>query len=174
MYRLKKNGLRILKVFHLVAASCWLGGAISLMTLNLNSPAVTAEGMLYGINTASHFIDMWVIGVIGVLGCLITGILYGTFTVWGFFQYKWIIWKWALTAAALISAMLFLAPGVEVIIELSRELGNSALYDETYLAIKNSHLFWGLIQVTLLLLMVIFSVFKPWGKRKAKTSKTTP
>ncbi len=136
-----------------------------MITLNLNNSAALSEGTLYGINLASHFIDTVVVAACGALGCLITGLLYGVFTNWGFFKYKWIILKWALTAFSLTSAMLFLGPGEGAMLELSRELGNTALHNDSYLAVKASHLFWSILQITSLSLMIILSVFKPWGKR---------
>ena len=139
-----------------------------MLLLNLNQSAAVSEGMLYGINTASHLIDTWVIAAFGAMGCLITGLIYGAFTNWGFFQHKWIIWKWVTTVVAITSAIIFLGPCVESMLELSRELGTSALYNDTYLAVKAKHLHWSVLQVSLYISMIILSVIKPWGKRKPK------
>ena len=139
-----------------------------MLLLNLNNPAAVSEGMLYGLNTASHLIDFWIIVIFGVLGCLITGIFYGIFTSWGFFKYKWIILKWVIMAVALITATLFLGPSVESMLELSRELGTNALYSDAYLSVKTSHLFWSIVQMALYILMIALSVIKPFGKRSAK------
>jgi len=164
MYKLKKRGFRILKIFHLLAVCCWFGGAASMLLLNLKSSVAVSEGVLYGINTASHLIDTWVIAAFGALGCIITGIMYGIFTTWGFFKHKWIIGKWVITAAALTTAILFLGPAVETMLELSSELGTDALHNQAYLAVKSSHLYVSLLQIALYALMIILSVIKPWGK----------
>ncbi len=143
-----------------------------MITLNINNKAALTEGALYGINLASHYVDIVVVVILGALVCIITGIVYGIFTNWGFFKYRWLIAKWLLTTISLTSAMLFLAPGEEVMLELSKELGNQALQNQAYLIIKAQFLFWSIVQVVLLTLMIICSVFKPWGKRKT-TKKLT-
>ena len=166
MKKLAKNGLKILKCFHLVAASAWLGGAFSLLVLNINNQAAASEGVLYGLNIASHIVDMWVVVAMGAMGCLFTGLLYGIFSGWGFFQHKWLIIKWLLTAAAILSGTFFLGVWEQNMLELSRDLGLDALSDPAYLAVKAKHLYLSLVQVGSLLFMVIISVFKPWGRRK--------
>lgn len=165
LYKFKKDALRIVKIFHLFAACCWVGGAMAMITLNLNNAAALSEGSLYGINFAAHLIDSVVVAACGALGCLITSLIYGVFTNWGFFKYKWIMMKWLLAAFSLTSAILFLGPGEEAMLELSREFGNLALNNDSYLAVKAKHLFWSVLQISSLYLMIILSVFKPWGKR---------
>ena len=169
MITLKKNGLKLLKTVHLLVVCCWLGGASSMLMLNLNNSAAVSEGMLYGMNTASHLIDIWIILVLGVSGCVVTGLLYGIVTPWGFFKHKWIICKWAIVLIAMASATAYLGPGVEAMRELSRALGTNALYDDAYLAVKASHLRWSILQIILYILMVALSVVKPWGKKSVKT-----
>ena len=165
MLKLGKNGLKVLKIFHLLGVCFWLGGAVSLLVLNLKNPVAISEGMLYGINTASHLIDLWVIAV-GALGCIITGLIYGVFTTWGFFKHKWIIAKWLLIIIAFITISIFLAPSIESMLNLSKESGTNALRNNDYLAVKATHLYWSVFQVILYSVMVIISVIKPWGKRK--------
>lgn len=168
MFKLKKNGLKALKIFHLLAVSCWVGGAVSMILLNIYNSHAVSEGMLYGINTASHLIDFWIILIFGVSGCLITGVIYGVFTTWGFCKHKWIIVKWIIVFAALISATVFLGPAVESMLELSRSLGTNALYSDMYLKVKSSHLQWSLLQIAMYIGLIILSVIKPWGKRGNK------
>ena len=171
MYKLKKNVLKILKLLHLLAACCWIGGAASLSVLNLSQRTSDTEGVLYGINTASHLIDMWIVVVFGALGCLITGFLYGLLTNWGFFKHTWLIWKWILTIAAILSGTFFLGVWESSMLEMSREMGQAALQDNAYLSVKTRHLMLSSVQIAALIFMVWLSVFKPWGK-KADSKKT--
>lgn len=68
-----------------------MGGALSMMLLNRTAPGlIDAEGMLYGMNTAGHAIDIWIISVAGATGCLLTGLLYALLTPWGFFKHRWV------------------------------------------------------------------------------------
>lgn len=170
MFKLQKDGLKVLKICHLLAVCLWLGGAVSVLLLNLKNPAATSEGMLYGINTASNLIDIWVIGL-GAMGCIITGLLYGFFTAWGFFKHKWIIAKWLLIIIAFISISIFLVPSLESMLHLSHEFGTNALHNSDYLVAKSTHLYWSIFQVALYMILVIISVIKPWGKRNRKINE---
>ncbi|MDL2226898.1 hypothetical protein LJB86_04510, partial [Deltaproteobacteria bacterium OttesenSCG-928-M10] len=165
---LGKNGLKVLKCFHLVTACCWLGGAFSLSVLNVNNAAAASEGVLYGLNIASHLVDMWVVVAAGAMGCLVTGLLYSLLSGWGFIRHKWVVLKWVLTIAAILSGTFFLGVWEQNMLELSRDLGPDSLSDPGYLAIKAKHLQLSTIQICALLFMVIISVFKPWGRKSPK------
>jgi uncharacterized membrane protein len=54
MPRLKAKGLKWLKGFHLIAVSCWIGGAVSLILLYFLKNNVTDGNVLYGINKSIH------------------------------------------------------------------------------------------------------------------------
>lgn len=140
MIKLGKNSLKILKCFHLVTAACWLGGAFSLSVLNINNAAAASEGMLYGLNIASHLVDMWVVVTAGAMGCLFTGLLYSLSSGWGFIRHKWVVVKWLLTVTAILSGTFFLGVWERSMLDLSRDLGPEALSDQAYLAIKAKHL----------------------------------
>lgn len=56
MFQLKNNGMKLLKIFHLLGVCCWIGGAMAMLLLNINSASANAGGMLYGINFSSHVI----------------------------------------------------------------------------------------------------------------------
>jgi len=86
MPKLSAKGLRWLKGFHLIAVSFWIGGAIALILLYFLKNGVTDGSVLYGINQSIHHVDMVVVVIPGAFGCLITGLLYLTFSNWGFFK----------------------------------------------------------------------------------------
>lgn len=50
-------------------------------------------------------------------------------------------------------------------LEMSREMGQSALQDNAYLSVKTRHLLLSSVQIAALIFMVWLSVFKPWGKK---------
>ena len=70
MKKLGKTGLHWLKGFHLIAVSCWLGGAVALMLLYFLKGSVGDGGVLFGINQSIHHVDMSVVVIPGALGCL--------------------------------------------------------------------------------------------------------
>lgn len=167
MYKLKNKALKILKIIHLFGASCWFGGAISLLLLNMNNAVATSNNMLYGINMASHVIDMVVVVTFGVYGCILTGIIYGIFTNFGFFKYKWVKIKWLITIICFMSGWLFLGNYEHAMLELSRNANILMHKNMEYLAIRRHHLILSCVQIALLGTIFLVSVFKP-GKKKSK------
>lgn len=166
MYRLQGRGIKILKIFHLFGASCWLGGAICMILLNRAGAQAEGAGMLYGINFASHAIDMWVVVTFGVYVCLMTGLCYGLFTPWGFFRQRWVAVKWALTVICFSSGWILLGRWEGQMLEISSQTGERALQNADYLRIRASHFWLSLLQITMLMAMFAISVIKPWKKRE--------
>lgn len=68
-------------------------------------------GVLFGINQSTHHVDMLVIVIPGAIGCLITGLIYGIFTNWGFFKHNWMMFKWTITVTAIFLGTVSLISG---------------------------------------------------------------
>ena len=166
MKKLGKNGLRWLKGFHMITVSCWLGGAVSLLLLYPLKKGALNGGVLYGINQSIHHVDMMVVVIPGAFGCLISGLIYGIFTKWGFFKHKWMILKWIVVFVAILFGTFFLGPWETAMMEISGKLGMSALSDPAYLYNQRMNLIFGALQCLALIITVFISVFKPWRKAK--------
>lgn len=163
MHLVKRQGMVALKIVHLLGASCWLGGAVSLIFLNLYSPAASREGMLYCISFSSHVADMWVVIGLGLGTCVFTGFLYGVLTRWGFFRHRWVAVKWFVTGLCFASGWLFLGRWEGARLALSEAAGNAAL-DAAYQQARALHLWGSLAQAGLLVFLVAISVIRPWKK----------
>jgi len=168
MPKFKPKGLKWLKGFHLIAVSCWLGGGVSLILLYFLKNGVTDGNILYGINQSIHHVDIAVVVIPGAFGCLITGLIYSSFSNWGFFKHTWIIVKWIITIVAIISGTLFLGPWETAMLDISGKLGILSLSDAEYLYNEKMNLIFGTIQVLLLMFTIFISVFKPWKSKKDK------
>jgi len=168
MPKLSAKRLRWLKGFHLIAVSCWIGGAAALMLLYFLKNGVTDGGVLYGINQSIHHVDMVVIVIPGAFGCLITGLLYSIFSNWGFLKHKWLICKWIITVAAILFGTFFLGPWETAMMEISGKLGMVSLSDQSYLYNQKMNFVFGVIQCLALIITVFISIFKPWKKKKSK------
>ena len=169
MAKLSARGLRWLKGFHLIAVSCWIGGAVALILLYFLKNDVTDGGVLYGINQSIHHVDMRVIVIPGAFGCLLTGLIYSNFSNWGFFKHNWLIFKWIVTIAAILFGTFFLGPWETKMMEISGNLGLSSLSDEAYLYNERMNLIFGVVQCLVLMITLFISIFKPWKKRKSRT-----
>ncbi len=103
------------------------------------------------------------------MGSLITGLLISLFTNWGFFKFRWVIFKWTATLAQIIFGTFWLGPwtdGATAIADLERGL---ALQNTTYLYDKQMAVIFGSVQLLLLLAQVLISAYKPWGKRETRS-----
>ncbi len=173
MPKLKAKGLKWLKGFHLIAVSCWVGGAVALILLYFLKGGVTEGGVLYGINQSIHHVDMSVVVIPGALGCLMTGFIYALFSSWGFFKHTWLTFKWIVTVAAILFGTFFLGPWETSMMEISGEIGISSTSDPAYLYNEKMNLIFGAIQVTVLMITIFISIFKPWKSKKRKKEATT-
>lgn len=164
MLQLKKNGLRWLKFLHLFAACCWIGGAMGMTSINLLAEPAANGDVLYGILSASRRVDVWIVILAGLFGCLLTGLCYGLFTSWGFFRHKWVIVKWAGTLAAFFFGNRFLGQWEKALLQMSREMGDAALQNAAFLQTLLQQRYGSIAQTVVLLLLVWISIFKPWKK----------
>ncbi|MBN1106302.1 MAG: hypothetical protein JXL84_23050 [Deltaproteobacteria bacterium] len=168
MPKLKARGLRWLKAFHLIAVCCWVGGGVALILLYFLKEGIPDGGVLYGINKSIHHVDIAVVVIPGAFGCLATGIIYSSFSSWGFFKHTWLIFKWIVTVCAILFGTFFLGPWETTMMEISGKLGMSSLTDPAYLHNEKMNLIFGTVQVLVLMTTIFISVFKPWKSRKAK------
>jgi uncharacterized membrane protein len=167
MPKIGAKGLRWLKGFHLIAVSCWIGGAVALLLLYFLKHDVTDGGIWYGINQSIHHVDMAVVVIPGAFGCLLTGLIFSIFSNWGFFRHNWLIYKWIVTVTAIIFGTFWLGPWETRMMELSGLLGISAVGNDAYLYHQRMNLIFGTIQCLVLMVTVSISIFKPWKKKKS-------
>ena len=165
MPKLSAKGLKWLKGFHLVAVSCWIGGGVSLILLYFLKNGVEDGNILFGINQSIHHVDIAVVVIPGALGCLITGLIYSSFSNWGFFKHGWMIFKWIVTVAAILFGTFFLGPWETTMMEISGKLGISSLSNPEYLYNQKMNLIFGTTQILVLMVTVFISILKPWKKR---------
>ncbi|MEI8187028.1 MAG: hypothetical protein WCG19_10060 [Chlorobiaceae bacterium] len=169
MPKLNQKGLKWLKGFHLIAVSCWVGGAVSLILLYFLKSNVRDGGVLYGINQSIHHVDMAVVVLPGAIGSLITGLIYSLFSHWGFFKHNWLIFKWIVTATAIVFGTFFLGPWETAMMEISGKTGLSSLTDSAYLYNQKMNVIFGSLQVLVLMITIFVSILKPWKPKKETT-----
>lgn len=164
MLKLKAKG------FHLIAVSCWVGGAVALMLLYFLKDGVTGGDVLYGINKSIHHVDMVVVVIPGAFGCLVTGLIYSSFSNWGFFKHTWLVFKWIVTVTAILFGTFFLGPWEATMMEISGKLGMSSLTDQAYLYNERMNVIFGGMQCLLLMVTIFISILKPWKTKRDTTT----
>jgi len=162
MKKMGSAGTRWLKTIHLFFVCSWVGGALSLLLVFFLSGARIGRGV-YAVDAALKLIDDFVI-IPGALGCLLTGLIYGIWTKWGFFRSKWLTVKWVMTVVQILFGTFFLGPWLNGSVEISRSLGEGSLRSPDYLHNGLMNSIWGPVQVFFLLAMVWISVARPWRK----------
>lgn len=171
MAKLKAAGQKWLKGLHLIAVACWVGGGVSLLLLYFLKSGVLDGGELFGINRSIHHVDMAVVVVPGAFGCLLTGLAYSLLTGWGFFRHGWLIFKWIVTGVAIVFGMVCLGPWETKMMTLSGDLGMKAVADAEYLYNQKMNFIWGSVQVSILIVTIFISIFKPWKNFKKQTDQ---
>jgi len=161
MKKMSVSQQKLLKSIHLIFAGLWLSCVIMLTLLPFMSKKISAGDELYMYNVIYHFIDMLVLTPAAII-TLITGLLYSLFTRWRFFRHGWIIYKWVITLAIILVGTFYLGPMVARLLEISEVKRMAALNDPYYLNGLTVGLSAGIINSTLLIIAVFFSIYKPW------------
>lgn len=163
--RLSLRGMKLLKVFHLIFIMMWTIGVIIMALLNWKSEN-QIQTFIYNQKT-SLFID-YVLVIPGAVCGVVTGLIYGLKTNWGFFKYKWITVKWIIGICVIIVGTFFLHPIALNILKSPERL----IADDFYVFLKEYGTDILILQImaTLqgiaLIFLVAISVFKPWMKKK--------
>ena len=135
---------KVMKIIHLVAASLWLGGIVSITIVLIasNTFEKISQEYLFAM-TLVLTIELSMV-IPSSLVLVITGFLYGLFTSWGFIKSRWIAVKWLIAIVIITASIInyFLPGGI----------------------------LFCLIQLVVILAIFVISVIKPW-KRKRGTSK---
>jgi hypothetical protein len=102
---------------------------------------------------------------IGSVGILALGAVYGLFTNWRFFKFRWLTAKWALFAAQTAIGILLVDRLMTANMSLLDTEGMMAINNPSFLF--NHFLRQGIVfvQISLALLIMAISVMKPWRNR---------
>jgi hypothetical protein len=163
MKHMSSKTQRWLKGFHILFACWWVGAAMCLsVKLFFIQPV---DGMeLYGITATLDFIDIYII-IPGAMGCLVTGILYSTFTPWGWFKHNWIIVKWVICIYGVVFGTYPLGPWMSELVVIAKEKGLAALTDPTFMHNQKMLMIFGTFQALTITVACFISVLKPWKKK---------
>jgi hypothetical protein len=161
MTKLAMSGQKFLKAVHLVAVGLWLSCVIVLLVIPVIARNILTGEELYMYNLLYHFIDMYILTP-AAIATLLTGVVYSLFTKWGFFKHGWLVYKWLVTLAIIISGTFYLGPMVTKMLAIADLKRLAALQDAYYLQGVTIGIWTAIINTLLLLTAVFFSVYKPW------------
>lgn len=163
MKRFGTTGMKTLKIFHLLFAVMWIGGVMALVSLQLGSSPDT-EQMMYMAAVDHLIVDEFFL-IPGGIGIVVTAILYGTFTGWGFFRQRWLAVKWVLT----VLLVLIGAGYMGVTIKTNAAYAQNMLMENFCADVWRDNVrhvaIAGIIQIAGFIYIVAISVLKPWKKK---------
>jgi uncharacterized membrane protein len=166
--KIKSQGVKILKMFHIFFAFCWIIGGVTLCLLFYIIFPDSGDEIYIHSRIVQAVDDYLIIG--GALGALITGLIYSIWTNWGFFKYPWISVKWVMIILQILFGTFVLGPCINNNVVIAGRLRDAALTDPVFLDNVLTSQIGGTIQLVLLLTIMVISVQKPWRKKKAKSA----
>ncbi|MEZ3591303.1 MAG: hypothetical protein K1V84_09740 [Muribaculaceae bacterium] len=160
MKKFGPKGMKVMKTVHLLLIMMWTVGVMGIVTL-MSGPFSSNEETAVTLADALK-LDYYLV-IPGALLCVAMGIVYGIFTNWGFFKYRWLTVKWIASIAIILAGSLIFHPLCVEALELAESdtPGNTA--EISRMIVECQVINW--IQVVAQIMLVAISVFKPW-KRK--------
>lgn len=164
MKKLGTIGLKILKICHLLFAVMWIGGVMALVSLQLGATPDTKE-MMYMAAVAHLIVDDFFL-IPGGIGIVITAIVYGIFTGWGFFKQRWLAIKWILTVLLVIIGAGYMGVIIKENAVYAQNMLSENICTDVYWNNVYHVAIAGIVQIIGFVFIVIISVIKPWKKKK--------
>lgn len=104
----------------------------------------------------------------GVIGCILTGIVYGVWTNFGFFKFHWITAKWILTIIVFCIGTFCMGPLIKANVVIGKALMQGAGDVNRYTDNVTTSSYLGMLQLVMLFLVLVLSVWKPLKKKTQK------
>ncbi len=156
--------IKTVKALHLLSATAWAGGAISMQALSyLRLSGTLDEETARVVGMCLHFID-GVVVMPGLAGCIITGVFYSTCTSIHFFRYLWVGYKWIVSLCAGFWGTMFWSPAGDSLIAwcVTRDYGMEAALLRFIRSCMLPESFWqAALQTSIIFSMLIISVYRP-------------
>lgn len=163
MKMLTPKGMKTLKFFHLVFIMMRTVGVV-MMGLLYWRPSANSLEFLYNQTTAL-FID-YALVIPGAILTVITGIIYGLKTKWGFFKHRWLLVKWIVGVSIILIGTFGLHPiALETIEQATLSANDAICFPTDYFGIKLDIInIMALLRSIGLIFLIWVSVIKPWKK----------
>jgi uncharacterized membrane protein len=157
--RLSARRAKLLKFIHIVLASAWLASVMILVFFfTAVIPGATRQD-LHGILIAVKAIDDYII-IPAANGILISGLVYGIATHWGWFRHGWVAAKWVITLYGILFGTFLLGPRLNRLPVLAAAAPFDAALPVEFAADLAFLQIWGSVQLATLLAAYLLSVYR--------------
>ena len=157
---------RVLLAAHITLTCVWLGALVVTLLLVGAQALHPVAAWRPGLDRAVLLVHDGLI-VNASYGFIVTGLMFSLFTGWGAFRLWWITLKWALLALLGLALPLWVAPHLSAMTALSDALSGEVAGHAAYAEHATAVLVASGLQLAVLVGIVLLSVFKPWGPRRA-------
>lgn len=156
---------RWLLSLHLLFSAILFGNSVIFLVLSIAAAVTNDENVLKSSYTSMHIMATSSVRA-STIGTVVTGIMLSLWTKWGLFKFYWIILKEILTIVSIGLGIIGFYLWTLEAFSITSTKGLNALQNPVF--IENRYqLFIGIIlQIISLAIMIVISVFKPWGRRK--------
>jgi hypothetical protein len=152
-------------VLHIASAGVWLG-LDAVMAILVVTSVVTDDDRTRGVAyQALGLVTVWPMTVTG-LTCLVTGVVLGLGTKYGLVRYWWVLVKLVLNVVLSVLVLVALRPGIEAV----SDRGALLLAGQDVATAVGDLAFPPIVSPTALMIAVVLSVFKPWGRIRRSRS----
>lgn len=167
--RQRRLGARTRKGFlvvHIASAGAWLGidvvMGVLVFTAFLTDDAHT-RSLCFEV---LELVTVWPLLTTGLI-CLASGVVLGLGTKYGIVTYWWVTTKLVLNLVLTALVLISLRGGVAELADLGRQLANGQ-----QVVTPTDMLFPPIVSPTCLLIALLLSVFKPWGRIRRRPRTT--
>lgn len=156
--RLGGRARKTVLTVHILSSSVWIGidialGILAITAFSTSDAAVAATSL-----RALELFAVWPMFVMSVV-CLLSGVVLGVGSKYGLVRYWWVAVKLAINVLMSVLIVTALRSGIGDAAEIGARL---AAGDDT--ALPTDLLYPVVVAPSLLLIAVVLSVFKPWGR----------
>ncbi|MEZ4937023.1 MAG: hypothetical protein R2799_05470 [Crocinitomicaceae bacterium] len=146
-----------LKSIHVLLACIWFGSVLAVILIYLLTSQSSEELIIRNNSELMEKIDLFII-VPSSVSCYFFGLWISWKTNWGFFKYKWVVFKLIMGSALILFGLFFLGPWI---LE-----ANSAAELSEFQKIQDKLGVSMIVQAFFITITILVSTIKPWGKVK--------
>ncbi|MDD3654359.1 MAG: hypothetical protein PHO01_09275 [Desulfotomaculaceae bacterium] len=160
-----RKTMKWLRTLHIISAGIWFGATVCIDVLG--AICFFNLSVTDFLRTVPLIPELYKIIILPIaIFTILQGLIYGFFTHWGFFKYRWVILKWIFTI------LLIPCIGVGTIGQIFSTIDkintsgfNSGINDGRIVLVYIS------LQIIIMLTMITISVFKPGNKSHTSVTK---
>jgi uncharacterized membrane protein len=168
MAKIGRRGRLWLRSFHIFITGAWIGASLSATIIPFIADRAADGSAFHAYHATVQLLDSIIIP--SAVLTLITGLLLCWLTAWGFFKHGWVIYSGAVGIVAILLGVVWLGPGIESLVDISKVEGLSARQNPEYGSAWNTVAALSIVQVVVLISAVFVSALKPWRKREGAES----